>query len=624
MQSNTVSRRWYSTWSRGIVAAALLLLPACGDLFPWHEPAVRVYVSEAVSHCPAADTLCVLLTPIPADSQVLAQLSGDTIPGTARLERATGIQWTEPRVRDDELHIDFPPPPPKQKRSVYVVEVVRAESAHDSVLSIASNGGTVVWLNGTLLGASRSASRGARAHQDIYTAALRQGTNVLLYRVHNNGVDAQLHREWHTRTALPDLLAASIDLGAYATLVREPLLPDSATSIQLWPPQVRLRDGPVVHFQWLTLLGDSLGGGGQHDSIYPDKLPLPEHFEGMAVLRTEVLDAASGERLYVEESPIFTDSTAQRLARLLATDSLATDPVRAARVDAVRALFNLRPVSLAADPGGWIKVQVLASLYRHVRQPDAFQRYPGPQVWGYRAADGSVQPYWLTVPPNAGDPVEPLHKPGLLHSVNHHNNVDFWAGRGRMGGFLVHLATMTSRYGAFGVMPHLGGVQDFDSLAVEELSAITHQVGSTYTIDTAAVGMLVWSSHALEAVQMAQDPRVSVAWLGMAVPGMRLDRSNLSSVLDSLHVIRPQLRWLVWQASEDTIVLRENTEKWVGHVRKKGFDVRYRVVPYSTHLGGFFEDVEADLHRSVAFRHRGATARARRDSLPDSEAADRP
>lgn len=614
------------SWSQGVLAAALLLLPACGDLFPWHEPPVRVYVSAAQPQCPAADSACAVLTPLAADSQLLAQLGGDTVVGRARLARATGLSWTEPRVRDYELHLRFPPPPKGQRRSIYVLEVVRAETAQDSLLSIASDGGTVVWLNGTLLGASRSAGRAVRKHQDIYTAALRPGINILLYRVLSNGADAQLYREWHPQSSLPDLLAATIDLGAYSTLVRTPLLPDSATMIQLLPPQVRLRGGPVVRFRWRTLLGDSLADGGQYSGLYPEVLPLPARFRGQAVLRTEVLDATSGQRLYLEECPIFADSTAQRLAHTLSADTTDPDPVRAARVDAVRAVFNLGPVPRGGDPGGWLKVQVLASLYRHVRQPAGFQRYPGPQVWGYRAGDGSVQPYWLTVPPAVMEPPAqpPPDRPGLLLSVTHHIDPDFWAGRGRVSGFLVHLATMSSSYGTFGVMPHLGGVHDFDTLAVKELSAITRQVDSTFGIDTAATGMLVWSSHALEAVQMAQDPRVPVDWLGMAVPAMYRDTRDMARALDSLHVLRPRLHWLVWQAQEDTMVLQARTEAWVKEVGKRGFDVRYRVVPYSTHLGGYFEDVEADLHRSVALRFRGAAGRALRDSLAVAAPAQRP
>ncbi len=611
------------SWRRGALAAALLL-PGCRDLLPWHEPPVRAYVSAAVPQCPAADTLCAVLAPLAVDSQLLVRLAADTAVGKARLARATGLSWTEPRVRDGSLRLAFPPPPEGERRSVYVLEAVRAESAHDSLLSIASNGGTVVWLNGELLGASRASSRPARAHQDLYTAPLRQGTNLLLYRVLVNGADAQLHREWHPRASLPDLLAASIDLGAYQALARTPLLPDSAATIRLWPPQVRLRDGPVVHFRWRTLLGDSLADGGRYPGAWPGALPLPPGFPGMAVLRTEVLDA-DGRRLYLEESPVFTDSTARRLARTLAADTTTADPVRAARVGAVRAAFNLGPTPHGADPGGWLKAQVLASLYRHVRQPAAFHRYAGPQVWGYRAADGSVQPYWLTVPPAAVEPGSPpADPPGLLFSVNHHVAPDFWAGRGRMGGFVVRLATMGSSYGTFGVVPHLRGLHDFDTVAVEEVPAITRQVASVFALDTAAVGMLAWSNHVVEAVQMALDPRVPVAWLGLAVPPLYKDEGERARALDSLRRVRPRLRWLVWQAGEDTVVRRERTEHWVGQVRERGFDLRYRLVPYSTHLGGYFEDIEADLHRSVAFRFRGAAGQALRDSLAGGVAAIRP
>jgi hypothetical protein len=116
------------------LAAALSLLPACTDLVPWHEPAVRVYLSAPVRQCPATDSLCAVLTELPADAQLLAQLGAGTVEGRRQLARTTGMAWTEPRVRDDALHLEFPPPPMGQTRSVYVLEALRAETAVEMTL----------------------------------------------------------------------------------------------------------------------------------------------------------------------------------------------------------------------------------------------------------------------------------------------------------------------------------------------------------------------------------------------------------------------------------------------------------------------------------------------------------
>jgi hypothetical protein len=110
------------TRRRIALAAALSLLPGCGDLFPWHEPAVHVFVSAAVPQCPASNSLCAVLTPLLADAELLAQLGADTAVGKARLARATGLPWTEPHLRDGALNLAFPPPPPEERRSVYVLE----------------------------------------------------------------------------------------------------------------------------------------------------------------------------------------------------------------------------------------------------------------------------------------------------------------------------------------------------------------------------------------------------------------------------------------------------------------------------------------------------------------------
>jgi len=261
-----------------------------------------------------------------------------------------------------------------------------------------------------------------------------------------------------------------------------------------------------------------------------------------------------------------------------------------------------------ADLADWLKVQILASLYRHVEQPTRFQHYPGPQVWGYRTADGAVQPYWLTVPASLSTADSAAAAPGLLFSATHWADPDYWSGRGRTTGFLAHLVVLSATCGGFGVLPHLGGVHDFDRIAGEELPAIVRQVAAAFPIDTAAVGLLAWSAHATEAVQLAENPAVPLAWVGLAVPDFP-EEAEFARALASIRTIRPGLNWLVWQASGDIYIPRERTEARARAIRRAGFPVRYREVPHSTHLGGYFEDIEAELHRRVAARQQGAAGK---------------
>jgi len=79
-----------------------------------------------------------------------------------------------------------------------------------------------------------------------------------------------------------------------------------------------------------------------------------------------------------------------------------------------------------------------------------------------------------------------------------------------------------------------------------------------------------------------------------------------------VRLVRPGLHWLLWQASEDDRIPRESTEAWTRAIRKASFPVQYREVPYSTHLGGYFDDIEAELHQRVATRQAGQSGRDRR------------
>src|SRR5690606_21068937 len=154
----------------------------------------------------------------------------------------------------------------------------------------------------------------------------------------------------------------------------------------------------------------------------------------------------------------------------------------------------------------------LADLYRVTELPQSFHRFAGAQVWGYRDADGTVQPYWLTVPHSAARSVASADAalPGLVFSLTHPANPSSRLGRGRFEGMVIRLATMSTTSGNFGVVPHLGGEQAFAQVGIEEFPAITRQVADAFRVDTAAVAILAWSSHARETVRVAQSPQVSL------------------------------------------------------------------------------------------------------------------
>lgn len=595
-----------------LVLAAAALLGACGRDLPWRR-AAAVYVSGPTPCCAAqAATLtpCDPLAPAAADSLLLAALSDRELGDAGRLGGLTGLAWRQRTAAGRTLDLRFAASP--DTRASYVLEVIRPTQRQDTVLSIASNGGTVVWLNGQLLGASRYAARPARADQDLYTVALRAGENRLLYRIVTSTAESQFHRRWLSVDSVPEALATAIALGAYSDLVVAPIFPDTARSVALAPPQVRLAGRPRVRFRWLGLLGDSIAPAGEYLAVYPASLPLPAEFRGMAVLETEVTDPASGRLLFLQQLPVFTDSVAYRLARRLAKPGTDADPVRTARVAAVRAAFALPPDTIPL--GAWLQAHTLVNLYRYVRQPRDFFRYPGPQVWGYRALDGTVQPYWLLVPPSAVQPAGSAAgspAPGLVFSVTHMVNPSFWLGRGRTTGWVSHMAALSVLHDNFGVLPHLRGRHDFAGLGVEEFATITRQVAAVFRIDTAAVAWLVWSAHGKQAAAIARHPDVSLAWLGIAVPALQRDVKQLASVLDSIRPVRPGLHWVLWRAADDDQIPSPLTEAWVRIIQRAGFAVDYQVVPYSTHLGGYYRDIESELNARVSPRTRTVPRQSR-------------
>lgn len=586
----------------GLLLSALVLT-GCGQ----RTPTVSVWISGPRPACPTASPCDVFAgDSVPG---VVARILATPNAGQKELAAGTGLTWTRRDVPAEPLYVDLDSvlAGKPTDAAAWVVETVKVAAPEVRLISVGSAGGMALWVNGRRVVRSRYPHVGAMRHSEVARVQLNAGTNVLAYRVIENPDFWKLYREWWPTDRTLALLGRTIDANSFSDVLAR-FVPEHARFVHFKPATVNLGDTPQVRLRWTDLLGGHPTEWNVFPGSYPDSLALPAGFDGSALLELEVRDPRSGARLYYEATPIFTEARASSMAKQLLGLPGGPDPVLTARRDLVRRAFE--GDSTTDSFPGWIRAQALTDLVRIVRDPQGYPRYPGPQVWAYRPGrDGPAIPYWLFVPPDVqkatGD------KRPLVFSVNHLTNADFWHGRGGQPGFLIGETTLAGSHGTFGVIPHLGGLTDITAVGAVELPAILSQLEAVLPVDTTRVGLMVWSSHAGNALRLAVDPHVTVSDIGMAVPDV--SPSDRAIALPVLSQRRPGLRIQVWGAADDDLMTPARVGELAMALQNAGAKATYVSVPHSTHLSGMLYNVEADLRTAM-----GAPSAAESDTTSSS------
>jgi hypothetical protein len=627
---------------RFVLCASGLLLATVASCAPepggTGGPTVTFHVSEPLSPCPgltlddpcaAADAGIESYVELRRDLATadfeLASLEARAVAeeGAAALRAATGLGWTDVTADSDDALLDLAALAGQRGQrpaTIWVGEVVSAEEPRRALLSLASAGGVAVWVNGAPHGVSRYPIRPLTPNDDVLAVDLRAGANLILYKVRHDGSGRwNLYREWHEWGDLDALIDAAVGQGAFADLPTWRVFPDTATGVGIKGPWIRVEGGPVVRFRWLTLLGEVMET--VEPEAWPEWLAFPAGFTGGAILEYSAVDPFRDSILFREQMSVYRRSDVFRMGRELlarAPDGPA-DPVLAARVDLVRHLFATTDETV--DVGsGWLYAQAVVDLVRRLDAPERFHTFPGIQAWGYTSPiDGTVQPFWLLVPPSvegaaAGSGADGVgeHPLPLVLTVFHARDPVFWRGRGGSVGSVNSSAVAANVADVLGVVPFLRDVHAFGDIGTREIPALIDQIDGYVPVDRESVGLLVWSDHALAALLLAADPGVPLSHVGMAVPALDRDPAVLRPLLRAARA-NPRVTWTVWSGEDDDMVPTERVAALVDLMRVEGLPTTWVSAPHASHTGGMYENMGLALSRSVREASESERVRSPRD-----------
>lgn len=309
------------------------------------------------------------------------------------LNKITGLKWN-PFVTTDSvinfLHIFSSDN--DTNRVTYVAEMIVSDLAEERLLSIGSDDGFKAWVNGDSVACTHK-GRQLLPNDDIIKVKLKKGRNVILYKVDQGTGDWALYRKFITTDQLNNILANNVS-EMYSDILESCILPDSASGFLVNQKNGRSLDTlHTIQFNWKGFDNTKTYYCVNYMPIdIPRIISFPPRFNGKAIFEIKVMDK-NGDVVFKEALPVMYEREALRLAHaFMKEEKHSTDPIYAARREALIALFNPQNNVKYSTR---LKAHALLDLCQYISGRKKFNLYyQVPQVWAYRSkVDDSVQPF---------------------------------------------------------------------------------------------------------------------------------------------------------------------------------------------------------------------------------------
>jgi len=509
----------------------------------------------------------------------------------ALLNKSTGIKWRAFSINDSVINFThlFND---NINKVVYVAELIESDRPETKILSIGSDDGIMLWVNGdSILTVHRG--RAVRRNDDFAEVSLRKGKNVFLYKIDQGDGDWGLYRRLMSGESLNSFYQHNTAL-VYSDIAETCILPDKARYLPLRPDSRRKLDNVhTIKVSWKKFDYGIIHVESYSPSRIQDRIKLPDLFDGKALFEICIIDS-NGNIDYKEEIPIFYQSVSDSLFEKL-TKIKFSSPIGIARRDAVIKMWS---TNKNREYSTRMKANVLLGLYRyHNISTDSIPLQSGPQIWGYQSElDNTIQPYRVIIPASYRDDVRypvtfVMH--GLLDK-----DMDFL--ESDEGGSHYHTAwrtALSTENQRIIVMPHGRGIQNYLGNAIEELPIIIKQLKVNWNIDTTRISIFTWSKGARNVLQLMVNQHLPIETIALCQPIIIEDETRLYSLLLRVKSIYPDLKWYIRHGMNDTVAPIHLSRKLDEYLKMMSFEVDYKEMPHSNHFSHLI-DPEREFYKT--------------------------
>lgn len=496
--------------------------------------------------------------------------------------------------------INIKPPKEINNKIVYLAEVIENPKDEIKFLSIGSDDGFVLWLNGDSV-YSHHEGRSMYPNSDIVPLKFKKGFNVLLFKVDQSFGGWSLYYNFITKDEFDDKFFSEI----YSDILDACIIPDTATQILIKPdPRRKLYNQYSYNLIWKTIENSpkEFYKVSYQGNNLPSALTLPPGFKGSSVLEISVL-TENNKIVYQEDIPIFFESVANKLAVNLVSTVCYDNPIYTARKNAVVDMFIVNNTSEKREfnVSTRTKAHALLDLYESVSFNNSNLPITGPRVFGYKSKfDNSVQVFRTYLPSSLGNLGDSSKAYPLIFTIRPINVImyDTLTKKQLKSNFLrsrdfcshsqmVKWLERVERNDVVVVSSHGQGLKNFLGDATEEFPNILSTLKEYYDIDTTNISIFAYSSGAELTLKLLKDINIDVKNIGFIGGAISIKSDSLKTLLKEIKIKFPELKFIIRQGLDDKKQPSEDTRRWVQLIKDAGFEVDYDEIPYAGHDIGF-------------------------------------
>lgn len=500
------------------------------------------------------------------------------------LRSDTGISWSEISTFDSVLNFkNFINP--NINRVIYVLEYLYKQEADDRILTLGSDDGIRVWLNGEEV-YSRNVWRGIKANNDFVKINFREGWNTLMYKVSQGDGGWGLYRNFRYVNDLKAIIRSNA-YDIYNDLIESTIIDeDSPLTLKIDPRS------NTDSFNTMNILITDISSESEEDSYIdtsfstskiPEQISLPKSFSGKGKFSVSITE--NSDVIFSESIPFFYAKEFESVKKTVQIKSYENE-IGWAKKNALLKLYEKgnKASTRMRSEALWDVLSYNSSV------PDIT---PGFNILGYRSKlDGSIQTYTLLYPGTASE--YPLIY--IMHG-EYNKDSDYWNSyEGGSHSIMVARIAESIDNDVAIAMTHGRGIKNYLDGAEEELPLINDQLKDFMEIESSHI--LVWSRGATSLFELLKIIEINIESVGIISPFVPDDEVEMQQLISYIKLNYPDLKWFIRHGLNDEDSPISRTRKFVKLLGDNGITVNYKEIPYSTHWN-YIYDQEKEYYRFV-------------------------
>lgn len=537
------------------------------------------------------------------------------------LKTSTGINWylvkkkepffnfnkfftdTSQNINKDFIENKSELPKEINNKIVYLAEVISNPKDEIKFLSVGSDDGFTLWLNGDSI-YSHHEGRSMFPNSDIIPINMKRGANVLLFKVDQSFGGWSLFYDFVTKDMFEKRFFSEI----YSDILEACIIPDTSSQILIkQDPRRKLYKQYSYSLLWKTIENKPQ----KVQEIYyqgnnlPQGISLPNNFPGMAILDIKIIK--DGEKtVFREEVPVFFESKANILANELTKKINNSDPIEIARRNAVLDLFGLLPEDENKNREFQVstrtKAHALLDLYIiKMKLFELEKSLSGPRVFGYLSnIDQTKQIFRVYFPANLSKDQNKIKSNPIIFTIRPINIVMYdtltkkplKSNFLRSRDFCSHSQMMkwierTTVNQVIVVASHGKGLENFLGKAIDEFPLILDCIKNYYKIDSNNISIFAYSSGAEITLKLLEKINLEISNIGFIGAKINIGSDSLNIILSNIKNKYPNLKFIIRQGTDDNKEPIIEARQWVKKIKDENFEIDYNEIPYAGHDIGF-------------------------------------